>query len=124
MKQPRDASVLLDILAQSKLIRDFVQGITEDDFSVDIMRQMAVIRALEVIGEAANRLSEELCARHSEVVWRSWIGFRNVLIHAYDRVDAHIIWISAMQEIPVLQQQISAIYSEITGEIPPLMAEQ
>jgi uncharacterized protein with HEPN domain len=119
MQQPRDASALFDIFTQSQLIRDFVHGIVEGDFRHDAMRQMAIIRALEVIGEAVNRLSGALCARHPEVEWRSWINFRNVLIHAYDRVDSQIVWISATREIPVLKRQVSAIYREVTGDAPP-----
>ncbi len=99
---PRDAASLLDLLEAAKLVQSFVEGIDRQGFERDPMRQSAVIRQIEIIGEAAKRLSREFRAGHSEVPWREVAGMRDILIHAYDHVDLDEVWAAATVSIPVL----------------------
>ncbi len=65
--QPRDAASLVDILEAAKLLQSFLEGVDRDAFETDLLRQSAVTRQIEVIGEAAKRLSGEFRARHPDV---------------------------------------------------------
>jgi uncharacterized protein with HEPN domain len=77
------------------------------------MLRAAVERNLEIIGEAARRLSEELRQEHSEIPWRRIIALRNVLIHEYDDIDLKEIWEVASFHVPRLIDQVRPL-------IPPI----
>ena len=79
----------------------------------DKLLQDAVIRNFEVIGEASKRLPPEFRDQHPEIPWRRITAFRDVLIHAYDRVDLKEVWSIVEQELPPLKQAIAAF-------LPPL----
>lgn len=90
---PRDFQVYLeDILASAARIREYTAGLTEQQFLKDNRTVDAVVRNLEIIGEAAKGLPEAIRARAPEVEWRKVAGLRDVLIHAYSAVDPHIVW--------------------------------
>ena len=69
----------------------------------------AVVRNLQIIGEAANRLPEEFRAHYSEIPWRNIIGLRNRIVHDYIGVDVEIIWQIVEKEIPHLKKQLEGI---------------
>lgn len=81
---PRELNYLVDILEAARLLQKFVEGVNQDTFENDLMRQAAVMRQLEIMGEAARRLSEETRQEFSEIPWHQIIGMRNRLIHVYD----------------------------------------
>lgn len=83
----------------------------EEAFLADPMRQDAIIRNLEIIGEAAGRLSRELRDAHPEVPWADVIGHRNVLIHDYRRLIHGLIWRVVAEELPTLTERVRAIMS-------------
>jgi uncharacterized protein with HEPN domain len=73
------------------------------------MRQAAVMRQLEIMGEAARRLSEETRQELSEIPWHQIIGMRNRLIHVYDDVDLAIVWDTVQNDLPPLIAQLEKI---------------
>ncbi len=99
---PRDAAYLVDILESARLVVAFVEDMDRATFDEDLMAQSAVMRQLEVIGEATKRLSPEFCAAHPELPWRKMAGMRDILIHAYDHVDLHEVWHTASASVPAL----------------------
>ena len=79
-------------------------------FFRDTMIQDAVIRNLEVIGEAARNLSSEFIRQqHPQIPWRSIIALRNVLIHEYFRVDLELVWRVVRRRLPTLKRHIEAL---------------
>jgi|SRR4028118_320331 uncharacterized protein with HEPN domain len=105
----RDINYVLDILEAGRLLQTFVAGVAQDTFENDLMRQAAVMRQLEIMGEAARRLSEETRLELSEIPWRQIIGMRNRLIHGYDDVDLAIVWDSVQNDLPLLIAQLEKV---------------
>ncbi|MHB9132727.1 MAG: HepT-like ribonuclease domain-containing protein [Armatimonadota bacterium] len=106
---PRDADALLDILNAATLIQTFLSGISKDAFEQDVMRQAAVVREFEIIGEAAKRVSDDFKAAHPAIAWRGMAGMRDILIHAYDHVDLDEVWNAAEQSIPELIDDLTPL---------------
>jgi uncharacterized protein with HEPN domain len=88
----RDAALLLDMLLAAKDALDFVAGMDEAAFLESRLHQNAVIRALEVIGEAAGKVSPAFRAAHPAIPWREITGLRHRLIHDYDDVRLDLVW--------------------------------
>jgi uncharacterized protein with HEPN domain len=86
-----DKEYMLDILEAAKLALEYVGDKTKEDFFGDLQCQDAVIRRLEIIGEAARRISEETQAAYPDLPWRDMVGMRNIMIHEYDDVDLVIV---------------------------------
>ena len=90
---PRDYRLQLDdILEAIDRIKEYTKNLTEEDFSADQKTQDAVIRNLEIIGEAARNLPDEIKNSNSEIEWYKIIALRNVLIHEYFGVNVKILW--------------------------------
>ena len=83
-----------------------------DAFAGDELAQTAVIRWVEIIGEAARGLTEELRRAHPEVPWRQMVAMRNVLIHGYFDIDVDLVWSVAENDLPKLGAQIRAIVDQ------------
>jgi len=110
---PRDYRVLLeDMLAALTRIHVLTSGLSYDDFASHLTRQEAVIRNLEIIGEAAKNVPRELKSRYPHVDWARIGGLRDILIHQYFAVDLEILWDIILNNLPDLEVQISQILSE------------
>ncbi len=110
MIEARDRQALIDI--RGVLDRALGYPIeNEETFLAKDYLQDAVIRCLEILGEASKRLSPELRNHHPDLPWRAMAGMRDVLIHAYDQVDLEEVWM-AYQRFPEIRQGIHAILSQ------------
>lgn len=98
----RDMSYLLDILLYAREIKGFVVGIDRESFMLDHKTQYAVIRCFEVMGEAVKRVSDEVRKGHPDIPWSSMAKMRDLLIHAYDRVDLDEVWDTIQNDVPDL----------------------
>lgn len=105
----RDLVYLLDILEAAQLVQSFIEGVDREMFEEDLMRQSAVMRQIEIMGEATKRLSEEFRANHPAIPWRNIAGMRDILIHAYNHVDLDEVWNAAIHSIPTLIRQIQIL---------------
>ncbi|MBI4646947.1 MAG: DUF86 domain-containing protein [Bacteroidia bacterium] len=104
-----DITYLEHILERSMKIIQFTQGMSESDFLNDEKTQSAVIRELEVIGEASKKISDNYKNNHNEIPWKLMAGMRDVLIHDYEGVDVFTIWDTIQNDVPVLIDQIQKI---------------
>jgi uncharacterized protein with HEPN domain len=105
-----------------KHIRDAIDKIDtyvavgQERFFSESHWQDAVIRQLEIIGEATKRLSPPLRRQHPEVAWRRMAGMRDVLIHNYMGIDIGVVWQVTQRDLPELKQQLKAILNEESQE--------
>ena len=110
----RSAEVLLeDILESIRQVEKYTAGLSKEAFSAQPMVQDAVIRRLEMIGEAVKGLPNELRDRHSSVPWRQIAGARDVLIHEYFRVDLELTWQMVTINLPELQVNVIQILQDL-----------
>ena len=75
------------------------------------MLLFTVVRAVEIIGEAASKISEEVQVAHGEIPWKAIIGMRNRLVHAYFEINTDIVWVAVTEEIPALLRQLRLLTS-------------
>jgi uncharacterized protein with HEPN domain len=110
MKEPRDyREHLQDICQAAQKAMDFVRGTTYENFQADERTVYAVVRALEIVGEAAKRIPQDIRNRHPQVPWRSMAGIRDKLIHDYVNVNLEVVWRTATEDLPALLPMIQAV---------------
>lgn len=90
-------------------IQRYIEGLDVNTFMTDDKTADAVVRNLEIIGEAANRLPDDFCAQHAEIEWRKMIGLRHRIVHDYFGVDLALVWEIVTSSAPVLARQLSRI---------------
>ena len=105
----RDAAYLWDMLDAAKHVREFIAGVDWPAFQADELREAAVERMLEVIGEAARRVSTDFQAGHLEIPWSDIIGQRNVLAHEYAEVIPELVWKTASEDVPKLIEALEKL---------------
>ncbi|MDY6782484.1 MAG: HepT-like ribonuclease domain-containing protein [Cyanobacteriota bacterium] len=85
----------------------YLNSKTQADFERDRLLQDAIVRRLEIVGEAATRLSDEARQTLEHIPWRQIIGMRNIMIHQYDRVDLQLVRDTATQVLPQLDRDLT-----------------
>ena len=113
MSKRTEEDLLKDILEGARRILLYTENMQYDTFLEDFKTQDAVIRNLEIIGEASKNLSEEFRKTHTKVPWKSIAGMRDKLIHDYFGVNVDIVWGVATEDLSRLVNQISQILSTI-----------
>lgn len=107
----RDAGALWDMVNAIYRIQEFTMNLTYEAYLDSILVQSAVERQLEILGEAARRLSDEFRQAHREIDWRKIIGLRNILIHRYDEIRQQTIWTTVIAEMEPLLAQLEILLS-------------
>ncbi len=107
---PRSVSVHWnDMLRASEKVARYSGGLSHDSFAADERTIDAVIRNLEIVGEAAKRVPGDVRRRHPHIAWKRIAGMRDLLIHDYSGVDLDVVWDVVQNKIPELQRQLKVI---------------
>jgi uncharacterized protein with HEPN domain len=105
----RDKASLWDMLQVIERIQGFTKPLIYEDYLDSPRDQMAVERGLEILGEAARRISLDFQQAHPEIDWRNLIGLRNVIAHRYEQVQQDRLWAIVTLELPSLLVQLQAL---------------
>lgn len=100
--EERDAAYVWDMLSAARMARELLEGVTREAYLGERMRQLALERALELLGEAARRVSDAFQSAHPQVEWRSLVGQRNVLAHEYGVIDQERLYRTGKENVPGL----------------------
>ena len=103
----RDEVYVRHILDAIAAVASFLNGLDYGRFTEDLRTQSAVVRQIEIVGEATSRLSEDFRARHDDIPWRDIIGMRNKLVHEYFGVDLEAVWKTATEDLTQLKRQLT-----------------
>ena len=104
-----------DILDGMNKAEELLEGVSYSQFEADFRINFAVVRALEIIGEAAKRLPDDLRLRYPDIPWKGMAGMRDRIIHGYDNVDLQIVWDVVKRDIPELKPKIELILMDHGG---------
>ncbi len=111
-----DASYLYDMLTYAQTVADVMRGLTREEYLLDRIRQLAVERAIEVIGESARKVSDACQQAHPEIPWRPIIAQRHVLAHDYGEVDHERLWRVATVHVTELIDQLRPLIPPLPGQ--------
>ena len=112
MMQKDDTVYLRHILDAISKIEEYVAGAGYQSFTQNTLVQDAVMRQLEIIGEAAKRISPALKDEYVHIPWKNMAGMRDKLIHDYFGVDIDAVWATLVQDIPALKREVTEIVRE------------
>ncbi len=106
----RPVDLLLDDICEAiDRIEQYISGMSFDVFSKDRKSVDAVVRNLEIIGEASNRLPADFKNSHSQIQWHKVVGLRHRIVHEYFGIDLQIVWQILQKDLPSLREAISQI---------------
>jgi uncharacterized protein with HEPN domain len=109
MKTRHDKLYVFDIKTCCENIENYIANVSEGEFLQNKMLQDALVRNIEIIGEASKNLSIELREQNSQVAWREIMRMRDKIVHHYFRLNLDVIWQTVSQDIPTLKVQIEKI---------------
>lgn len=105
----RDDAYLLDMPLATRKVLEFTYDITWEQFRIDDLVQNAVMRQIQIIGEAARKVSIEYQQNHPEIPWQKIIGMRNKLVHEYFRIIPERVWDVVEKDIPELKRLVEPL---------------
>lgn len=114
-RQKDDQAYVWDICLEIRRMRRFTSGMSKARFMRSELTCHAVERCIEIIGEAARNISEGFRQKHPQVEWRKIIAMRNLIIHAYGRVDYNLVWEVVEKDIDELEKQLAKAAAGGTG---------
>ena len=110
-----DDALLLDMLLYCEQAVQFASTLTVEEFKASRLHQLAVVKAVETVGEAASKISDETQQAHPEIPWSKIIGMRNRLVHGYSSIRLDVVWRTVKEDIPALAGQLRRIVPKDAG---------
>ena len=114
--KPRDAASLWDMVEAIKRVQEFIADVSYEEYVDNVLLHSGVERQMEILGEAARRLSNELREEQPNIEWQKIVGLRNIIAHQYDEIQMETIWSIATSELEPLKAKIEPL-------MPPLPEE-
>jgi uncharacterized protein with HEPN domain len=109
------ADYLQDIVENIDKALQFVRDLSKEEFLGNEEKRYAAVRALEIIGEAARHVPQNVREKYPEVPWREMTGMRDVLIHGYFGVNPHVLWRTIHEDLPPARESVKAVLLGIEG---------
>jgi uncharacterized protein with HEPN domain len=113
MSKRSEQTLLADILDAITQVEVYTAGLDENAFSKDRKTQDAVVRNLEIIGEASSRLPDDFRSQHSDIPWALMRGLRNRIVHVYFGVDLQLVWEVIVDDLPPLKARIQELVASL-----------
>jgi len=110
-----DKARLQHILDAIKELEKYVLNVAIDEFSKSSEKKFASVKQLEIIGEAASKITLETKSRYSDIEWTKIVALRNILVHEYYIIDTEVVWNIINNNIPPLKKQIIALLKDFDG---------
>ena len=107
-----DKERLGHVLDCIKEISEATEGVSSDDFITNHVLRMAVVKWLEIIGEAANNITDITKAKSTNISWKKIVGFRHFVVHEYYEIDFMFVWNLLSLDLMILKQEIEKLYKE------------
>ncbi|HEX2965851.1 MAG TPA: DUF86 domain-containing protein [Syntrophorhabdaceae bacterium] len=109
MSKRNDKELLEDMLQCARRINSYIEKMTYDDFLIDHKTQDAVVRNIEIIGEAVKLLSDDIKRNYSGIAWKEIAGTRDKLIHDYFGINIDVVWNIAKEDLPTFVEELEKI---------------
>jgi Uncharacterized conserved protein len=109
----RDKGRLEHILQAIDCIFEFTENVTYEDFIANKMLKFAVIKNIEIIGEASYKLTRKFSQEHQEIEWDIIVKMRHVLVHGYYQIEDKLAWFVVQNELPTLKEKIQKIFDDL-----------
>lgn len=113
MTEKDDVVFIEHILDSIEAIEKFSKGITKEELSSNRMKRNAIVKEIEIIGEAIKNVSKETRDKYKEIRWKEFVGARDKMIHHYFGIDIDIVLNIVKEDLPVLKKQIEVIKKEL-----------
>jgi len=112
MHNDKTKTKLLHMLDHSREAISLLEGKSRTDLDHDRLLNLSIVRLLEIVGEAANKIPKDSRVKYTKIPWSEIIGLRNRLIHAYDSADLDIVWEIVSKDLPLLVEELENILSD------------
>jgi len=106
----KDRGRLEHILDAIEKAFEFTENVSFDEFKTNTLLRYAVVKSVEIVGEASYKLTKEFREQHSEIEWRDIISMRHILVHGYYQTKDNIVWDTVKNYFPPLKEQIQKLY--------------